>query len=154
MFPDARYEESELIARTRNREHWVCFDCRKMFKRPARPENVMSGPLLPANPYSCPQCSRAMCDMGVYFEPPRRLDIAGWTRMKVLAEFGYGFYTVAGKICIERDLVGTPPASPSEVRRRLAHRLACSEAYSLRRNAKFLKEVRRHRAVLRRLRLS
>ena len=153
MFLNIRLDHVELrrIAKARNREHWVCFDCRKMFKRPARPENVASGPLTSACPYRCPQCGESMRDMGVYFEPPRRRDISGWARMKLLAEFGMGFYTEGGKSYIDRELVGIPPVSPNALRRRLSHDRACFAVWTLRRDAKYLRDLRKQKAAIRRM---
>src|SRR5262245_24390765 len=79
-FPDVRREkviavlkyEPESKPRQDNLEHWVCFECRKMFKRPFRAENDGLDPTAPARPYVCPQCRKPMINMGLYFEPPRR----------------------------------------------------------------------------------
>jgi transposase-like protein len=60
--------------------HWACFDCRKSFAKDAS-----------AAPRKCPECARAMIDMGAYFEPPRRLNRKRWEVMKVLADYGYKF---------------------------------------------------------------
>ena len=139
------------IARARNLEHWTCFDCRKVFKRPARPENIASGPLTPAKPYVCPQCRRLMHDMGVHFEPPRRADTKGWARAELLADFGYGYYTEGDKSWIDRLLLGEPPASVRELRRRLVQEREQQARRTLRRNARYAKEVRRQNALVRRL---
>src|SRR5262245_39840478 len=56
--------------KTRALEHWVCFECRKMFKRPFRIENDGADPKAPARPYVCPECRETMINMGLYFEPP------------------------------------------------------------------------------------
>jgi len=116
--PDAA--ELERIARRRNPEHWVCFDCRKMFKRRALPENVASGPVRPARPRYCPECGEPMRDMGVYFEPPRKIDLAGWKRRKLLSDCGYRACSEGSKAYI-LHLIGNPPASFGELRRRLIH---------------------------------
>lgn len=60
--------------------HWACFDCRKSFaKEPS------------ASTRKCPECAKAMIDMGAYFEPPRRLNKKRWEVVKVLADYGYRF---------------------------------------------------------------
>jgi transposase-like protein len=60
--------------------HWACFDCRKSFAKDAS-----------ADARKCPECARAMIDMGAYFEPSRRLNKKRWEVMKVLADYGYKF---------------------------------------------------------------
>lgn len=60
--------------------HWACFDCRKSFAKDAS-----------ASGRKCPECARAMIDMGAYFEPPRRLNKKRWEVMKILADYGYKF---------------------------------------------------------------
>jgi hypothetical protein len=66
--------------------HWVCFDCRKMFRKPPR---VQQEP--PACGYVCPECKQPMRDMGVYFEPPRRNATRRWAIMRLLAENDISF---------------------------------------------------------------
>ena len=59
----------------RYKQHWVCFRCRKMFKKPAEAD-------LPAekrpDAYPCPECGEAMHNMGKEFEPPRQSDRKKW----------------------------------------------------------------------------
>ena len=74
--------------------HWVCFDCRKSFaKEPSE------------TPRKCPECAKAMIDMGAYFEPPRRLNKKRWEVMKVLADYGYKFNTKDSKIYIQNRIL-------------------------------------------------
>ena len=61
--------------------HWVCFRCRKMFKKSAR-ECV------------CPQCANAMVEMGAYFEPPKQSSKRMWELLEALALTGFRFHTV------------------------------------------------------------
>jgi hypothetical protein len=91
-----------------------------------------------------------MRDMGIYFEPPRSGDAAGWARMRLLAEFGIGYYTEQGRMYIERELVGSPPVSPRVLRRQLVNQRKCDSALALRRDARYLKEVRRQKVTIRR----
>jgi uncharacterized protein (DUF433 family) len=102
-----------------NLEHWVCFECRKMFKRPFRIENDNVNPKSPAHPYFCPQCREQMINMGLHFEPPRQEDIASWERMRLLADFGYFFYSEGAKSYIQYFFLSSPPPSLRELRRRL-----------------------------------
>lgn len=70
--------------------HWTCFDCRKSFaKEPSE------------NPRKCSECSEPMIDMGVYFEPPRKLSKKRWEIMKVLADYGYKFHSEGAKSYIK-----------------------------------------------------
>jgi hypothetical protein len=74
--------------------HWACFDCRKSF---AKDESDV--------PSKCPECAKAMTDMGAYFEPPRRLNKKRWEVMKVLADYGYWFNTKDSKIYIQNRIL-------------------------------------------------
>ncbi|HKQ91576.1 MAG TPA: DUF433 domain-containing protein [Blastocatellia bacterium] len=134
-----------------NLEHWVCFECRKMFKRPFRLENDGVDPKAPARPYVCSQCREPMINMGLYFEPPRQDELASWKRMRLLADFGYFFYSEGAKSYIDNFILGTPPSSVRELRRRLVlERVKSAESLHLR-HASYLKEVKRENARLRRL---
>lgn len=75
-------------------EHWVCFSCRKQFRKPSR-QNCGPWELpsrrKPGRTYVCPECKAPMINMGMYFKPPRREDKQGWKRMQRLAENGVRF---------------------------------------------------------------
>src|SRR5262249_11001738 len=127
----------------------VCFECRKMFKRPFRKENDGSDPRSSARPYICPQCREQMINMGSYFEPPRQDDLASWKRMRLLADFGYFFYSEGAKSYIENSILGAPPLSVRELRKRLSIEME-KRAESLHsRRARDLKEVKRDKASAR-----
>jgi transposase-like protein len=74
--------------------HWACFNCRKSFAKEAS-----------ESPRKCPECAKAMIDMGAYFEPPRRLSEKRWAVMKVLADYGYRFNTKDSKIYIQNRIL-------------------------------------------------
>jgi hypothetical protein len=74
--------------------HWACFDCRKSFAKDAS-----------ETPRKCPECAKAMIDMGAYFEPPPRLNVKRWAVMKVLADYGYKFTTKDSKIFIQNRIL-------------------------------------------------
>ena len=61
--------------------HWVCFRCRKMFRKSSR-ECV------------CPQCANPMVEMGSYFEPPKQSSKRLWELLEALARTGFRFDTV------------------------------------------------------------
>ncbi len=74
--------------------HWACFNCRKSFAKEAS-----------ESPRKCPECAKAMIDMGAYFEPPRKLNKKRWAVMKVLADYGYKFNTKDSKIYIQNRVL-------------------------------------------------
>ena len=73
--------------------HWVCFHCRKMFKR----NNFCEWPDSQKRRFStepiarCPQCRVPMTDMGVDFRPPRKADRKAWRTANSLAKQGIYF---------------------------------------------------------------
>jgi uncharacterized protein (DUF433 family) len=143
--------EAKNKMRQYNLEHWVCFECRKMFKRPFRVENDGAHPKAPVRPYVCPQCREPMINMGMYFEPPRQDDLAGWKKMRLLADFGYFFYTEDAKAEIVNVILGTPPLSVSELRKRLIFEREKRAEYHHSRNCRILKKEKRDKARLRHL---
>ena len=74
--------------------HWACFDCRKSF---AKSESDTAR--------KCPECAKAMTDMGAFFEPPRKLNVKRWAVMKVLADYGYKFNTKDSQIYIQNRIL-------------------------------------------------
>ncbi len=74
--------------------HWACFDCRKSFAKDASD-----------SPRKCPECAKAMTDMGAFFEPPRKLNVKRWTVMKVLADYDYRFNTKDSFIFIQNRIL-------------------------------------------------
>lgn len=59
------------------KEHWVCFRCRKMLKKPPAAD-------LPDPPaaYRCPECGEPLHNLGKEFAPPRRCDIRRWREIE------------------------------------------------------------------------
>jgi hypothetical protein len=75
-------------------EHWVCFTCRKQFRKESSrnglPWNLaIKEPVVKEIP--CAECKSPMYDMGRYFRPPRKVDRRSWQRLKLLGEHGYRF---------------------------------------------------------------
>src|SRR5262245_2309287 len=62
------------------KEHFVCFHCRKMFKKPSFAEIHPSQRPATYAEYlpQCPECGKSMHNMGKEFEPPRRSDLRAW----------------------------------------------------------------------------
>jgi hypothetical protein len=103
--------------RRRNPEHWVCFGCRKMFRKSSRwlSDGADSTPR-----HLCPQCRQPMRDMGKYFEPPRALDRRSWEIMRRVADAGLFFHSEGSKAFINAFIIGKLRPSPSAVFARLA----------------------------------
>ena len=76
--------------------HWACFKCRKSFHK------------LPSEGiWKCPECSKQMTEMGIYFEPPRKQATKQWKVMQLLAENGYKFQTEGSKAYIDSVILKT-----------------------------------------------
>ena len=108
------------MLRRRNKEHWVCFDCRKMFRKPSRWEGVAPGREPPAPKHECPECKQEMRDMGTYFEPPRLQNKRAWEVMRILADSGFTFHSEGSKAFAEAFILGRGRPNPKEVRARVA----------------------------------
>ena len=79
--------------------HWVCFACRKQFRKPLAPirrEHAQDS-AQPEEQQPCPECKGSMIDMGKYFRPPRRRDKRDWEQLRLMAEHGFRFPT-AGSV--------------------------------------------------------
>ena len=66
------------------KEHFACFSCRKMFKKPSYSE--LSRDKQPTQPGDyrppCPECGQKMHNMGKEFEPPKRTNIKRWREIE------------------------------------------------------------------------
>lgn len=65
----------------------VCFNCRKVFKRPEIP-NVYECDVKKRKFYKCPDCGGDMQYMGPKFRAPSNDDVSEWTRILVATERG------------------------------------------------------------------
>ena len=88
--------------------HWACFDCRKSFHNP---------PLESEEKRKCPECGKAMLDMGVYFEPPHRQARKSWAIVQFLAQSGYKFQTEGDVAYIKTFILGAKRPRIEDVRR-------------------------------------
>src|SRR5690349_21524084 len=108
-------------------EHWVCFSCRKQFRKPSR-QNCGPWDLpsrrKPARTYVCPECKAPMINMGKYFRPPRREDEQGWKRMERLAEHGIRFYS-EGTVAFMHFVGGARPKM-----RHIEQMIACCSCHT------------------------
>jgi DNA-directed RNA polymerase subunit RPC12/RpoP len=59
----------------RYKQHWVCFRCRKMFKKQSEHDQSDDRE---NHSYLCPECGRGMHNMGKEFEPPARSAAKKW----------------------------------------------------------------------------
>lgn len=96
--------------------HWACFDCRKSFHNLP---SIKSDTDALKEKRKCPDCGKAMRDMGVSFEPPRRQARKAWAIMQLLSNRGYGFQTEGSKAYIEAFILVTKRPSIESVRRRI-----------------------------------
>lgn len=92
----------ELIQRNPNparTTHYVCFHCRKQFKKPSsktvrvtasfRPISSHSGVDKDIYDYPCPQCGRRMRMIGKNFRAPKQSDAEGWKIAERLLDAGF-----------------------------------------------------------------
>jgi hypothetical protein len=75
------------------KEHYACFGCRKMFRRPsarelAHPPSEGEAPVAP-----CPQCTLPMVNLGLDFKAPRQGDREQWKALAALYAHGYTFHS-------------------------------------------------------------
>ncbi len=90
------------------KDHFVCFRCRKQFKRESgtsyeRPR-AAHVELVPR----CPDCRGTMADVGLDFRPPRRLNARAWRRLERVHRMGHAWKTCGcnGPGFIPTDAVG------------------------------------------------
>lgn len=98
--------------------HWVCFTCRKQFRKPLHFWSSASWSIPHQNlnwihrelqtQCSCPQCGKAMINMGKYFKAPRREAVQEWEKLQRLAEHGIRFSS-EGNVAFLRLLGGKRP---------------------------------------------
>lgn len=98
-------------------QHYVCFSCRKTFKKS-----------LPSRRRLCPQCQQPMTNMGTDFKAPPQKDGRQWRKVQALARAGVYFFPREGD-----DLPGEAPATLAEVPGFLERRRLPSEGDQLRR---------------------
>jgi hypothetical protein len=67
----------------------------------------------------CPECGRAMCDMGIYFEPPPKRAKRAWAIMELLSRMGYRYQTEGGKAFIDAFILTTKRPTLEDVRYRI-----------------------------------
>src|SRR4029078_2075362 len=68
----------------RFKEHFVCFTCRKMFKKTSYAELSVDKRPATYEEYQpvCPQCGQSMHNLGKEFEPPRQSDLKAWREVE------------------------------------------------------------------------
>jgi hypothetical protein len=130
----------EKMQRRRNSEHWVCFDCRKMFRKVSRWGTHIEG-----LPHECPECKQPMRDMGIYFEPPRRNDIDAWKRLELLASRGFTFHSEGSKAYIKSFIFNVKRPSVRNLRATLEARAKEQEADEVAYRSKQLKKAKASR---------
>jgi hypothetical protein len=73
------------------KEHYACFSCRKMFRRPMRHELARPIGREETRVVPCPQCGQAMTNLGKDFKAPRQGDVRQWQKVQELYANGYSF---------------------------------------------------------------
>lgn len=75
------------------KEHYACFSCRKMFRRPSRHGLLYPPPVGQVPVAPCPDCGQPMRDMGRDFKAPKRSDVEQWKKVVLLYTHGYTFHS-------------------------------------------------------------
>jgi hypothetical protein len=77
------------------KRHFVCFACRKAFKRPPVSDwpRAWTPPESEFDPAPCPDCGRRMADLGLDFKPPRRTDREHWEVVEFLFRRGFAYHS-------------------------------------------------------------
>lgn len=71
--------------------HFVCFECRKMFRRRLLKDiNYGQKESVEAK---CPQCGGLIADMGLDFKPPKTDDVKAWNHLQDLYSVGITFHS-------------------------------------------------------------
>lgn len=86
-----------------------------------------------------------MCDMGVYFEPPRRQAKKQWSVVRFLAENGYRFQTEGSKAYIDHFLLRSKNPSLKEVQHRIEVEKQVTESNRIKSKSKEYEEEKRQR---------
>ena len=77
------------------KDHFACFDCRKVFR--VRPPAEWVDPAVRAGEFHplvrCPDCRRPMINMGLDFKAPRKRDVKQWKKVEALHAAGISFHT-------------------------------------------------------------
>ncbi|MBB6051799.1 hypothetical protein [Armatimonas rosea] len=60
---------------------WVCFSCRKAFRKPVAADG----------PFPCPSCRQPLQFMGAAFQAPRKTATRQWTHLATLYQAGVRF---------------------------------------------------------------
>jgi len=65
------------------RSYFVCFHCRKMFRKPLLRFNY-GGTAEGKENLRCAECGESLVNVGRGFEPPRRHDVKSWRRLELM----------------------------------------------------------------------
>ena len=71
------------------KNHFACFDCRKVFRRAAEEGATAS----PERVIVCPDCRGPMRDMGLDFKAPPRSDVKQWQKVALLYRAGFTYHS-------------------------------------------------------------
>jgi len=71
--------------------HNACFDCRKSFKN--RFDHAPTKDRTRQGPSLCPQCRKAMVNLGPDFKAPKMSDVKQWQKVELLFEHGFAYFS-------------------------------------------------------------
>lgn len=75
------------------KEHFACFSCRKMFRRPESHELACPPAAESAPVARCPECREPMVNLGKDFKTPKRSRVEVWQVVEQLYRRGYTFHS-------------------------------------------------------------
>ena len=87
------------------RSHFVCFDCRKMFRKTLLRYNF-GGVKEGEEKLRCTDCGGSLINIGRGFEPPRHHDIRSWKRVEMLHKQGSNWFAASDGDCSAPRKVG------------------------------------------------
>lgn len=103
----------KLNERSTRTTHYVCFHCRKPFKKPStavfvrgrsgREHLKFSGIDADLYLYPCPQCGRLLRMIGKNFRAPKQSDVEGWQISERLLDAGFSHSSASG-LCYPEKL--------------------------------------------------
>jgi hypothetical protein len=111
------------------KDHYACFACRKMFRKPGAGEMARPPRQDEVREVPCPQCGAPMKDMGLDFKAPKQMDVKQWKKVAMLYARGIAFHSCG---C---GGPGPRPATLREVAPFLAEQESLREEHARRENA-------------------
>lgn len=73
--------------------HFVCFNCRKTYKRRLFEDIYENGDKAEEKQARCPQCGGYMADIGTEFKAPKKGDLKAWKQIEKLYQVDFTFHS-------------------------------------------------------------